>query len=178
MQNSLEFVGVLGQKPGIVESLLDQSYAGLLKSDAALWEPERANWKQFDHDVFNEPETVGACIFFARMDDRLVGFASWDPRQWPRLGIIGHNCVLPEFRGRGIGKQQVREILRRFSEKMFARALVATCDHPFFVPARSMYAACGFSEARRRPWERAPRLSLIEYEMKVSPGDEASGLTI
>ena len=165
----IEFIDAQDQKPGIVESILEQSYAELLKSDASLWEPERANWKQFDSDVFNEPETVGACIFYSRMDDRLVGFASWDPRQWPRQGIIGHNCILPEFRGRGFGKRQVREILRRFSKTGFAKALVLTCDHPFFAPARHMYEACGFSEMRRRPWERAPGLSLIEYELKVVP---------
>jgi len=162
-------MGIQDQKPGIVESLLEQSYAELLASDAKLWEPERVNWKQYDLDVFNEPETIGASIFFSRMNGRLVGFASWDPRQWPRKGIIGHNCVLPEFRGRGFGKEQIREILRQFSEMGFEKAMVLTCDHPFFVPAQRMYEACGFSEIRRWPWERAPGLILIEYVIEVVP---------
>ena len=42
-----------------------------------------------------------------RVGGRIAGFGSWDPRQAPDYGIIGHNCVLPEFRGEGLGKQQI-----------------------------------------------------------------------
>jgi hypothetical protein len=30
-----------------------------------------------------------------------------------------------------------------------------------------MYAACGFREVRRIPWDRDPRQRVIEYEKKI-----------
>jgi hypothetical protein len=50
-------------------------------------------------------------------------------------------------------------------------ALVTTCDHPFFVPARRMYQACGFHEVRRVPWDRDPGRTIIEYERQVDRQD-------
>ncbi len=148
--------------------MLKQSYAELLKSDPALWEPEQRNWEQYDDAVFGQPQTCGACIFLTRLDGRVVGFGSWDPRQRPRFGIVGHNCILPEFRGRGLGKQQINEILRRFREKTIETAKVSTGDHPFFVPAQRMYTACGFREVRRIPWDNDSRQRMIEYEKEVA----------
>lgn len=46
-------------------------------------------------------------------------------------------------------------------------ARVSTSDHPFFVPAQRMYAACGFREVRRIRWDRDPGLRMIEYEKEI-----------
>ena len=112
---------------------------------------------------------MGACLFLTRLDGVLVGFASWDPRQRPRLGIVGHNCILPEFRGRGYGRTQIEEVLRRFKGMGIQTACVTTCDHPFFAPAHRMYQACGFHEVRRIPWDRDPSLMVIECEKANCP---------
>jgi GNAT superfamily N-acetyltransferase len=164
---NVEFTTPLDQKQGTIASLLKQSYADVVKSDPSFWEPEKMNWEQYDQDVFEQPQTVGACIFLTRLDGRTVGFGSWDPRQRPRFGIIGHNCILPEFRGKGLGKRQIQEILRRFREMSIETAKVSTNDQPFFVPAQRVYAACGFREVRRIPWNRDPGQRMIEYEMEI-----------
>ena len=163
----LEFTSPFDRKPGTIASLLKQAYADLVKSDPLLWKPEQANWELFDREVFGQPESVGACIFLTRLDSRILGFGSWDPRPRPSFGIIGHNCILPEFRGRGFGRQQIQEILRRFREMAIKMAKVSTLDHPFFILAKRMYAACGFREVRRIPWERDPTKRIIEYEMQI-----------
>lgn len=98
----------------------------------------------------------------------MSGFGSYDPRGKPEYGVIGHNCILPEFRGKGLGKQQIQEIFRRFQTIGIRTAKVSTNDHPFFVPAQWMYTASGFREVRRIPWDRNPRLSLIEYEKEIA----------
>ena len=164
---NIEFIKPLAEQRGIIASLLKQAYAELIKSAPLLWEPEQKNWEQYDDDVFEQPQTVGACLFLTRLEDRSIGFGSWDPRQRPRFGIVGHNCILPEFRGLGLGKQQIQEVLRRFSEQKFETAKVSTNDHPFFVPAQRMYTACGFREVRRIPWERDPQQRVIEYEKEM-----------
>ena len=171
---NVEFRTALDQKPGTIASLLKQAYAELVKRNPALWEPEQANWEKYDCDVFEQPETVGACIFLTWFDGRLAGFGSWDPRQRLRFGIIGHNCILPEFQGRGLGKLQVHEIVRRFREMAIETAKVSTNDLPFFIPAQRMYESCGFREVRRIPWDRDPGQMIIEYEKEIGPLFEPS----
>lgn len=168
---NIDYVSPFTESPGAIVSLLQQAYAELVKSDVRLWEPEQPKWAQYDKEVYEQPETVGACLFLTRLDGHIVGFASWDPRQGPRFGIIGHNCILPAYRGRGLGKMQIREVLRRFQERKFANARVSTNDHPFFLPAQRMYTACGFREIRRIPWERDPQQKIIEYESVLDYGE-------
>ena len=164
---SLVFTALAGQQPGSIARLLKQSYAGLVSSDPVLWEPEARAWEQYDQEVFQHPDTVGACLFFSRHNDAVVGFASWDPRQAPRQGIMGHNCILPECRGQGFGKRQLEEVVRRFVSLGIQTARATSNDHPFFAPARRMYLACGFGEVGRVPWGRDPDLMLIEYEKEL-----------
>jgi len=71
-----------------------------------------AKWEQSDREVFEHPETVGSCVFLSWVDDQLVGLGSYNPSQKPEFGAVGHYCILPEFRGRGLGKPQILEVLR------------------------------------------------------------------
>ncbi len=168
----LRFTSPRDQRPGVVASLLKRSYAALVESDSEHWAPEIPEWEAFDREVFEHPDTVGSCVFLSWAEDQLVGFGSYDPRQRPAVGIVGHNCILPEFRGRGFGKQQIREILRRFQVNEIRLAKVSTNDHPFFVSAQRMYAACGFHEMGRHPWDGDTSQNVIEYEKEmVDTGD-------
>lgn len=164
---NLEFTTPLDEEQGTIAALLCRCYADLLVSDPLHWKPEQGTWEQYDHAVYSHPETVGACIFLSRINGMIVGFGSWDSRQKPRYGIVGHNGILPEFRGKGYGKRQLREILRRFRKMGIQTAGVTTLDHPFFIPAQRMYTACGFVEMRRMPWDRNPELKRIEYEKEI-----------
>ncbi|MEW5826423.1 MAG: GNAT family N-acetyltransferase [Candidatus Bipolaricaulota bacterium] len=154
------------EAPGTIAALLRASYAGLLRTDPQ-WEDEAATWDAYDREVFDSPKTVGACLFLTRLAGRVAGFASWDPRGRPAHGSIGHNCILPELRRRGLGKLEIEEVLRRFQELGVRTAKVSTCDHPFFVPAQRMYLSCGFRETRRGAWERDPSAALIRYERRL-----------
>jgi len=152
---------------GLIASMLKRSYADLVELDQQHWGPEVPKWEEFDREVFEHPDTVGTCVFLTWSGDRLVGFASYDPRQRPEFGIVGHNCVLPEFRGNGFGKQQIQEIVRRFRAMGIRLAQVSTSENPFFTPAQRMYTACGFRETGHRPWDGDASRNVIEYEMKL-----------
>lgn len=160
---SLKFSPPQAKGPGTIASILRCCYARLVSSDPKLWSPEILEWEQFDKDIYGNPETVDDSTFLSWWGKRLVGFGSFDPRQMPEVGIVGHNCILPEFQGRGFGKQQISEILRRFRTMGTTNARVVTLDHPFFTPAQAMYLACGFQEERRYPWETNRQFSYIEY---------------
>ncbi len=163
----LKFTLPHDQQQGLIASMLKRSYADLVEADQEHWGPEVTKWEQFDREVFEHPDTVGACVFLTWSGDQLIGFASYDPRQRPEFGIVGHSCILPEFRGRGLGKQQIQEIVRRFRAVGIRLARVSTGESPFFIPAQHMYTACGFRETGRRPWEGDPSQRVIEYEMRL-----------
>jgi GNAT superfamily N-acetyltransferase len=161
----LTFRPVTQYKAGIIASLLHQCYARILFAEPLYWQKEVANWQLFDREVFANPETVGQCVFITCLGEEEIGFGSFDPRERPELGIIGHNCVLPPFQGKGYGKRQILEIFKRFKKMGIKRAKATTSEHPFFLPAREMYLECGFQEKRRLIGGPDPRYKLIEYEM-------------
>ena len=163
----LRFTRPREQQRSLIVSMLKRSYAELVELDPQHWGPEVPKWEEFDREVFEHPETVGACVFLSWSAGELVGFASYDPRQRPERGIVGHNCILPDFRGQGFGRQQIREILRRFRAVGIRLAQASTGENPFFMPAQRMYTACGFREIGRHPWEGDPSHDVIEYEMRL-----------
>jgi GNAT superfamily N-acetyltransferase len=140
----------------------------LSQSFEELWNDElEKKIKQFDREVFENPDIVGACAFISTLNGKPVGMASWDPRQGLELGIIGYNCILPEYQGRGFGKAQIKEVLRRLKEQKFKKVIVTIGEHPFFEAADKMYLACGFKETKRYNEGRDPRYGSIDYEVEL-----------
>ncbi len=164
LKMNLRFTSPHEKKPGIITDLLKRSYAELINAEPEHWGPEERNWEQYDLDVFQNPETIGACVFLSWVGDQLVGFGSYDPRQKPELGVIGHNCILPEFRRKGFGLWQLREILRRLAAMGVKKAKATTHEHVFFEPARRMYLSCGFRKVGQHQWAAHPDQDVIDYE--------------
>jgi GNAT superfamily N-acetyltransferase len=164
--DAIEFAPFAGCRPGLIFNLLSESYAPLLEElpDTKVSELLR-DWREYDAAVFGEPDTVGASGFVTRLEEEVISFASWDPTNWPAVGIIGHNCIAPTHASRGYGRRQIIEI--------FQTASVRTDEHPFFAPARRMYLSCGFEEVARYPGELLDEYTMIEYERRLDrPLDE------
>ena len=162
----LEFHKFGKYKAGIIFSLLYQSYKAYFQYDPDCESGWKQAWEEYDKSVFGNPETVGACGFISSVGAQVIGFASWDPRQYP-CGIIGHNCILPEFRGNGFGRQQVKEVLRILKSKMFSEIIVTTGGHDFFKPAQKMYKACGFVEFERGYTDENPLYGTVTYKHEI-----------
>jgi GNAT superfamily N-acetyltransferase len=158
--------------PGTVAGIVGRSYAELLERWPDAWKDEPREWAEFDREVYAYPDTIGQCVFVGRLGGEIVGLASYDPRPGPAYGIVGQNCVLPEFRGRGFGKLQVLEVLRRIGERRMRAARVTTSEHPFFVPALRMYRSLGFKDIRRRYGGPDRRYRLIELELDLAGRSE------
>lgn len=161
----VEFTHFSAHTPGLIVTLLRRSYAAFFAELPDCYDEWLPDWLAYDAAIFAQPETVGACGFVSCVDDQPVGFASWNPREFPAVGIIGHNCVVPEQQGQGIGGQQIAEILRRFRASEVCIARVTTGAHPFFVPAQRMYVASGFCEVRRRMVDAPVPYEVIDYEL-------------
>ena len=145
----LKFRKLTAYKEGLIFSLLNRTYEDLLREKPSLADKWQQDWKQYDKDILQFPKNIGASGFITIHKEIIIGFGSYDPRQRPELGIVGHNCILPEYRGKGFGKAQVLKIISIFKDLGVKTAKVTTGEHPFFVPAQKTYISCGFKEARR-----------------------------
>jgi GNAT superfamily N-acetyltransferase len=159
---SLIFTQSSKYRPGIIYRLLSTCYADIL--DRELTE----QLQQFDQEVFENTDTVGACTFITTLNSDIIGMASYDPRQAPERGIVGHNCILPEHRRKGYGKQQIIEVIRRLRSRAVRSAVVSTSEHPFFEPARKMYLSCGFAESQRKRERPQDLYRTIYYGMELT----------
>jgi GNAT superfamily N-acetyltransferase len=168
----LSFAPLTRFKKGLLFFLLSRSYQALLNDDQLKHQEELIDdWKEFDEAAFQNPKTIGRCVFVTLLGREAIGFGSHNPRRWPETGIVGHNCILPGFRGHGYGRAQIRETIERLRKQKFIKAGASTGDHPFFLPAQKMYLSCGFREAGRF---RKPDMdfSEINYERYLCPKDE------
>jgi GNAT superfamily N-acetyltransferase len=166
-RKGLSYAAVAGSQKGLIFLLLKKSYSGLLDEPEVKHKKDMiAAWRAFDRAATSKPETIGRCVFVTLLGTNIIGFGSYDPRQWPEVGIIGHNCILPEFRGRGWGRAQLREILERLKERGFKKAKASTGDHPFFRAAQKVYLSCGFKETGRSQ-KAGAGFAEIEYELPL-----------
>lgn len=166
MIKQLTFEPITSHKPGIIEQLLAESFDGMAANDAER-ESCRHKWRAVDRETFENPETIGRCTFITTLNSGPIGVASFDPRGAPEVGEIGINCILPAYRGRGFGKQQMEEILRRLTALEIRKAVVTTGDHSFFEAAQQMYMACGFREIRRFQKYDQFQWQVIEYQKEL-----------
>lgn len=82
--------------------------------------------------------------FVTTISGKPIGFSSWDPRKLPVSIEIGHNCIVREFQGKGIGTFQLRETMKRIMETNPQMIFVKTGANQYFLPARRMYDSSGF----------------------------------
>ncbi len=166
MAKQLTFEPITSHKPGIIERLLAESFAGMATTEAEQ-EKCRLKWREADRETFENPETVGQCTFVTCLGGEPIGAGSFDPRGAPEVGMIGINCILPAYCGRGFGKQQLQEILWRLQALGIRKAVVTTGEHAFFAPAQRMYLSCGFHETRRFQKYEQFQWQVIEYEKEL-----------
>ena len=74
-------------------------------------------WKEYDDFFYSNLETIIYQYgFITVVDGIVVGHISWDPRNRPNYVIIGHNCILSKYKGKGYGKIQLQEAVRRIKK--------------------------------------------------------------
>jgi len=150
-----------------VGDILKKSYAKIQNQIPDKdWNKLIQTFEEFDQEVATNPH-VAKCTFITEIDKTPIGLGSYDPRQRPEYGLIGHNAILPSVQGKGYGKMQLLEILNRMREMGIKKARVTTGDHPFFASAKKMYESVGFHETRKftdKDWS----FGQIEYEMNLN----------
>ncbi len=165
----IEFRPLGGCPRGMLAGMLVESYRPLLDGLPQATALElRRQWDDFDREVHEAPDTVGRSGFVTLVGTRVAGFASWDPRGWPDVVRVGHNCVRPAFQRQGLGGRQIEEILARSRARGFAKAEARTGDEPFFEPARRMYVKHGFRQVGRLAGVLDPAHRTLVYELLLN----------
>lgn len=161
----LIFKSFIDYPKGTIILFLSKSCDAYAAVDPECLEKWRQNWEEYNNEIFMHPESIGECGFISCLDGLAIGLGSWDPRQYPEKGIVGHNCILPALSRRGYGKQQMLEILERLQIKGFRKAVASSIETDFFIPAQRMYESCGFKEIRRSYLDSNSKFRTIEYEL-------------
>lgn len=120
--------------------------AALLKEGYAF-EPRferdwHRQWQEFDDFFYDHPRIAECSGFMTVLGGKPVGFVSWNPTNLPESAEIGHNCIATACKGRGYGRLQMREAVRRILAQGAKKIVVCTSE--ICVPAQRTYESVGF----------------------------------
>ena len=59
------------------------------------------------------PISLTNMAWFPAWTEKPIGFVTWDPRNRPEYVEIGHNGIRENYKGRGYGRLQLEEAIRR-----------------------------------------------------------------
>lgn len=122
------------------------------------------SWKEYDDFFYSNLDIANKYGFVTLVDGVPVGHITWDPRNRPEYVIIGHNCILTSYKGKGYGKIQLQEAIRRIKEYNVKKVVVTTNE--VLIPAQKNYLSVGFKEvARRQNLETPFSAKHIDYEL-------------
>lgn len=122
------------------------------------------SWKEYDDFFYSNLDIANKYGFVTLVDGVPVGHITWDPRNRPEYVIIGHNCILTSYKGKGYGKIQLQEAIRRIKEYNVKKVVVTTNE--VLIPAQKNYLSVGFKEvARRQNLETPFAAKHIDYEL-------------
>lgn len=121
-------------------------------------------WIEYDDFFYSNLDIADKCGFITLIDNIPVGHISWDPRNRPSYVIIGHNCVLTKYKGKGYGKLQLQEAIRRIKKYDVEKIIVTTNE--ITLPAQKNYESVGFKKVSVRENKETPFAGkYIDYEM-------------
>lgn len=104
-------------------------------------------WDEWKADDMRAIDVANVVI--AEIDGKAVGFATFHVNEETRIGSVGNNAVLPEYRSRGIGGLLHARVLECIEAAGMEFAQVSTGLDEGYVPARRMYERQGFQPLYR-----------------------------
>lgn len=149
-------------KKGTLYGLLKNAYS----FDSNYEKYFNQNWIDFDNFFFENPKIADKYGFITVLDDKPIGLISWNPQHSPDYVEIGHNCIATEYKGRGYGKIQLSEALRRIrQDKNLKKIIVTTNDN---LIAKFNYQSVGFSLVQKKVNNETPFSGdYLLYEIKL-----------
>ena len=135
----ITFEKITSYRRGTLARLLRDAYS----FDPRWDERYGAGFDEFDRFFYDNPNIADSCGFVTVCGGQPIGHISWDPHTKPEYVRLGHNCVASEYKGRGYGKLQLTEAIRRISESCEPRKIIVTTSQGL-TAARHNYERAGF----------------------------------
>lgn len=107
------------------------------------------DWHEYDSFFFDNLKFTDECGFVTVLDGVPIGHISWDPRNLVEYVVIGHNCIIEEYKGKGYGKIQLQEAVRRIKEYDGIKKIIVTTNTSL-ISARYNYESVGFVLKEKR----------------------------
>ena len=150
--------------------LLEDAYSWL---DRDILDNAIKGWREIDNFIYDYVglETADTCSVITTLNNDIVGFIMWDPRNLPEYAIIGHNCIITKHKGKGYGKLQLQEAINKITRNGGKKVFVSTGNGDGFIPARRMYESVGFiklDNSTLQSWQIAEKQDTY-YSMDMRP---------
>jgi len=161
----IKFNKISDFKRGILYDLLFDAYSfgkNYITNDS------KENFRKNDNFFFDNLDIADRCGFITTLKDDVIGFICWDPRNMPEYAIIGDNCIISKYKGRGYGKLQLREAINRITQD-FAKKIFVSTDS-ILTPAQKMYESVGFirlDNSMLEQWQISQKQD-IHYGLEIS----------
>lgn len=127
-----------------------------------IWD---ADWQEADRFFYDNPEIADKYGLVTCLNGKPIGFVTWDPRHRPDYVEIGHNGIREAFKGRGYGRLQLEEALRRIKAYEGLKKIIVCTNGNLIAPKN--YEAVGFALYDSKPnrTESAFTGDYLYYEM-------------
>jgi ribosomal protein S18 acetylase RimI-like enzyme len=132
---------------GILVELLADAYSFNVNIEKAF----KDKWIEDDRFFFDNLHIADKCCFITVLEDEAIGFIAWDPRNMPEYAIIGDNCIVSKHKGKGFGKLQLQEAIKRITQNEVKRIIVTT--NATLISAQKNYESLGFTICQTRKSE-------------------------
>lgn len=136
-----------------------------------IWD---ANWKETDAFFYDHPEIADKYSLVTCLNGEPIGFVTWDPRNRPESVEIGHNGIREKYKGRGYGRLQLEEALRRIRAYENLKRIIVVTNSRLIAPKN--YESAGFVLYDSKPNETESAFTgdFLYYQIILGNG-EANG---
>ena len=164
----LEFRKLTDFHLGIMYEILRDAYSFDPRC-AECWD---GNWKETDAFFFDHPDIADKYGFVTCCQGEPIGFICWDPRNRPEYVEIGHNGIRTAYKGRGFGKAQLNEAVRRIREYEGLREIRVCTNSRLIAPKN--YESVGFVlyDRKENRGETAFSGDYLYYRIKLEKDDQ------
>lgn len=123
------------------------------------------DWIVYDNFFFDNLAIADKYGFITVLDNVAIGHISWDPRNAPEYVQIGHNCIVPEYKGNGYGKRQLQEAIHRIQQYHDLKKIIVGTNSNLI--ASHNYESVGFKLCQIRKNESDALFAgdYLDYEM-------------
>lgn len=146
---------------GTLYDILQDAYS-FDSRNREIWDK---NWQESDVFFYDNPKIANHYGLVTCVDNVPIGFVTWDPRHRPEYVEIGHNGIRESYKGKGYGRLQLEEAIRRIKEYEGLQRIIVCTNSNLVAPKN--YESVGFRlyDRKQNDTESAYTGDYLYYEI-------------